>query len=219
MSEPTIPSADAPPSRTFPNLDRFSPDGINALATVGLMLLDALNRAHLAVNEARLSHDVAVAYRRKLDDLYNVQDVLHGDASKLPAALAGFLSMAEERQRAASEEMPVGAQRTGQRDQAPARLAASASAKTDTNAHGDSQPAPYFTAAGNPALLFVVSDDITAENTLLRGASMFLPRAVSVGNDPEALDDDGRWAAVHLREMAKAPVDTVVNEQLESHWL
>ena len=218
MNEPAIPGAEARASCTFQNLDRFTPDGINALATVGVVLLDALNRAHLAVNEARLSHDVAVAYRRMLDDLYNVQDALHGDASKLPAALAGFVSTVEEVQRAASEEMSVGVHRAGQRDRDPARRAASASARTGTNAHGDSQPAPYFAAAGNPAQLFVVSNDITAENAL-EGASMFLSSAVSVSNNPEALDDGGRWAAVHLGEMAKALVDTVVNEQLESHCL
>jgi len=201
MNEPTIPGADARASCIFQNLDRFTPDGITALATVGLVLLDALNSAHLAVNEARLSHGGAVAYRHMLDDLYNVQDALHGDASKLPAALAGFLSMVDEAQQAASEDEPAGA-----------------SMRTDTSAHADSQPKPYFSAAGNPAQFFVVSDDITAENAL-EGTSMFLSSAVGLGNNPEALGDGGRWAAVHLGEMAKALVDTVVNAQMESRRL
>ncbi|WP_291993282.1 hypothetical protein [Candidatus Accumulibacter sp. ACC003] len=92
---PNIPGADARQSRTLQSLNRFTPDGITALAVVGLVLLDAINKAHLAVNEARLSHDLALAYRRMLDDLYDVQDALHGDASKLPAALAAFLDTAE----------------------------------------------------------------------------------------------------------------------------
>lgn len=84
-----------PTSSTLQSLNRFTPDGITALAAVGMVLLDALNKAHLAVNEARLSLDLAVAYRRMLEDLYGVQDALHGDASKLPAALAAFLATAE----------------------------------------------------------------------------------------------------------------------------
>ena len=92
---PSIPGADARQSRTLQSLKRFTPDGLTALAAVGLVLLDALNKAHLAVNEARLSLDLAVACRRMLEDLYDVQDALHGDASKLPAALAAFLATAE----------------------------------------------------------------------------------------------------------------------------
>jgi len=92
---PNVPGADARQSRTLHDLKRFTPDGITALATVGLVLLDALNKAHLAVNEARLSHDLAIAYRRMVEDLYDVQDALHGDASKLPAALAAFLATIE----------------------------------------------------------------------------------------------------------------------------
>jgi len=92
---PNIPGADARQSRTLQSLNRFTPDGITALAALGLVLLDAINKAYLAVNEARLSLDLAVAYRRMLDDLYDVQDALHGDASKLPAALATFLATVE----------------------------------------------------------------------------------------------------------------------------
>ena len=41
----------------------------------------------------RLSHDLAfLAYRRMLAGLYDAQDALHGDASKLPAAVAAFLA-------------------------------------------------------------------------------------------------------------------------------
>jgi hypothetical protein len=92
---PNLPGASARPSRTLQSLDRFTPDGITALAVVGLVLLDAINKAHLTVNEARLSLDLALAYRRMLEDLYDVQDALHGDSSKLPAALAAFLDTAE----------------------------------------------------------------------------------------------------------------------------
>jgi len=38
---------------------------------------------------------MAIALWRVVDDLYDVQDALHGDASKLPAALASFLDAAE----------------------------------------------------------------------------------------------------------------------------
>lgn len=84
-----------PTSSTLQSLKRFTPDGITALAAVGLVLLDAVNGAHLTVNEARLSHDLAAAYRRMLEDLYDVQDALHGDASKLSVALAAFLATVE----------------------------------------------------------------------------------------------------------------------------
>ncbi|MEF8734827.1 MAG: hypothetical protein V5B40_23840 [Candidatus Accumulibacter meliphilus] len=92
---PKNPGADARQSRTLQSLDRFTPDGITALAAVGLVLLDAINKARLVVNEAHLSHDMAIALWRVVDDLYDVQDALHGDASKLPAALASFLDAAE----------------------------------------------------------------------------------------------------------------------------
>ena len=92
---PNIPGATARPSRTLQSLDRFTPDGITALAVVGLVLTDAINKARLVVNEAHLSHDMAIALWRVVDDLYDVQDALHGDASKLPAALASFLDAAE----------------------------------------------------------------------------------------------------------------------------
>ncbi|MEF8723154.1 MAG: hypothetical protein V5B30_11315 [Candidatus Accumulibacter delftensis] len=91
---PTTAGADARQSRTLQSLDRFTPDGITALAAVGLVLLDAINKARLVVNEAHLSHDMAIALWRVVDDLYDVQ-ALHGDASKLPAALASFLDAAE----------------------------------------------------------------------------------------------------------------------------
>ena len=89
------PGANTRQSHTIQSLDRFTPDGITALAVVGLVLLDAINKARLVVNEAHLSHDMAIALWRVVDDLYDVQDALHGDASKLPAALASFLDAAE----------------------------------------------------------------------------------------------------------------------------
>lgn len=92
---PNIPGADARQARTLQSLDRFTPDGITALAVVGLGLLDAINKAHLVINEAQLSHEATLAMRRVIDDLYKVQDALHGDASKLPAALAAFLATVE----------------------------------------------------------------------------------------------------------------------------
>jgi hypothetical protein len=74
---------------------------------------------------------------------------------------------------------------------------------------------PYFAAAGRPAQYFNVSDDITTESAL-NGASMFLATAASLGNTPESLDDDARWAIVHLVELAKALVDTVVDSLIEA---
>ena len=76
-------------------------------------------------------------------------------------------------------------------------------------------PLPYFSAAGRPAEFFSVSEGISNE-TALEGASMFLATAASLGNTPEALDDDARWAIVHLAEMAKALVDTVVNRNMKA---
>ncbi len=72
---------------------------------------------------------------------------------------------------------------------------------------------PYFAAAGSPALYFNVSDGITTE-CALEGASMFLATASSLGNTPEAMDDDARWAIVHLLEMAKALVDSIVSSNM-----
>ncbi|HRF05223.1 hypothetical protein [Accumulibacter sp.] len=63
-----VPPRPVSPAPTRANPARFTPGGITALVAVGLVLLD---------------------------DLYDVQDALHGDASTLPVALAGFLSMAE----------------------------------------------------------------------------------------------------------------------------
>lgn len=72
---------------------------------------------------------------------------------------------------------------------------------------------PYFAPAGRPAQFFSVSDDITTDSAL-EGASMFLATAVSLGNTPEALDDDARRAIVHLAEMAKALVDSIVSSSM-----
>ena len=77
----------------------------------------------------------------------------------------------------------------------------------------DTDHLPWFAAVGRPASLFVVSKGISTENAL-NGASMFLATAASLGNTPEALDDDARWAIVHLVEMAKALVDSVVSSSM-----
>ncbi|WP_291996574.1 DUF3077 domain-containing protein [Candidatus Accumulibacter sp. ACC012] len=60
-----------------------------------------------------------------------------------------------------------------------------------------------------------MSEDITSERAL-EGASTFLGTAASLGSNSDALDDGARWAIVHLVEMAKALVDTVVNAQMEN---
>jgi hypothetical protein len=117
---PNIPGADARQSRTLQSLDRFTPDGITALAAVGLLLLDAINKAHRLVNEAWLSRDPALACRRMVDDLYDAHEALHWDTGKPPT----FLSMVEEvQQPAESEEAHVRVQRAGCRDQGAVRLA------------------------------------------------------------------------------------------------
>ncbi len=74
---------------------RFTPDGIAALATVGMALLDCINSDRLIVNDDRLDHDTAISTWRMVDTLYDVQDALHGASDKLPAALAAFLSTVE----------------------------------------------------------------------------------------------------------------------------
>jgi len=91
---PKIPGASARPSRTLQSLDRFTPDGITALAVVGLVLTDAINKARLVVNDD-LSFPMFESVRNVICTTYLLQDALHGDASKLPAALASFLDAAE----------------------------------------------------------------------------------------------------------------------------
>jgi len=81
-------------SRTLQNLDRFNPVGVSALAVVGLVLSDAVNQAYLVVND-ELSPDLADSTGTTLDALYLLQDALHGDSDKIPAALASFLDAAE----------------------------------------------------------------------------------------------------------------------------
>ncbi|NMQ29314.1 DUF3077 domain-containing protein [Candidatus Accumulibacter phosphatis] len=87
--------------------------------------------------------------------------------------------------------------------------------RADAHAQAEFEPKPYFATAGNAAQFFVVSEDITTE-CALEGSSMFLSSAASLGSNSDALDDGARWAIVHLVEMAKALVDTVVNAQMES---
>ncbi len=92
---PNIPGADARQSRTLQSLDRFTPDGINALAAVGLVLAEAVNDARLIIN-ASLPAGERSSTRSLIDRMYDLQDALHGDSSKLPEALAVFLSTVEE---------------------------------------------------------------------------------------------------------------------------
>ena len=79
----------------------------------------------------------------------------------------------------------------------------------------NTSPLPLFSAAGYPADFFSVCKGISNESALA-GASMFLATATSLGNTPEALNDDARWAIVCLVEMAKALVDTVVDSLIEA---
>ncbi|WP_300334014.1 hypothetical protein [Accumulibacter sp.] len=88
------PGADVRQSRTLPSLNRFTPDGINALAAVGLILLDAINDARLVVN-ASLPPNRRESARILVEWLYVLQDALHGSDEPLPAVLASFLSVAE----------------------------------------------------------------------------------------------------------------------------
>lgn len=71
-------------SPLFQSLVRFSPDERDALAVVGLALLDRINSGEIVINDRTL-----------LDTLYPLQDALHGPSGKLPTALAVFLSTAE----------------------------------------------------------------------------------------------------------------------------
>ncbi len=81
--------------------------------------------------------------------------------------------------------------------------------KTDS----DRNSWPYFATAGNPAQFFNVAESIS-NKAALEGASMFLATAASLGNTPEALDDDARWAIVHLVEMAKVLVESVLSASM-----
>ncbi len=89
-----IPGADARQSRTLQSLSRFTPDGIQALAAVGLVLAEAVNDASLIIN-ARLPACERASTRSLIDRMYDLQDVLHGSDEHLLAALASFLSVAE----------------------------------------------------------------------------------------------------------------------------
>lgn len=202
MNEPTSRSTDAPLSSTLQDLDRFTPDGINALATVGLVLLDAVNQQQIVVNDD-LSLPMFEAVRNVLCRTYPLQDALHGASDGLPDALTGFLAMVEEARQAKAEDIPEGVQQSG---------AAMGSIAT---AEDDPRDTPYFAAAGWQAQYFVVPADITEESAL-DGASMFLALASSIGNNADAMGDSARWAIVHFAEMAGALVDTVVGFRLKS---
>ena len=92
---PKIPGADARQSRTLQSLDRFTPAGIEALACVGLALLDCLNREVFVINDD-LSFDRFSSAWNLRSATYPLQDALHGASDQLPAALAEFLSTVEE---------------------------------------------------------------------------------------------------------------------------
>lgn len=92
---PKIPGADArQQSRTLQSLDRFTPDGITALAAAGLVLAEAINDGRLVVS-ASLPPGQRESTRRIIEWLYVLQDALHGSDEPLPAALASFLAVAE----------------------------------------------------------------------------------------------------------------------------
>ena len=92
---PNIPGADARQSRTLQSLARFKPEGITALAVVGIVLAEAVNDARLIIN-ASLPAGECAATRSLIDRMYALQDALHGASDALPAALAVFVAIAEE---------------------------------------------------------------------------------------------------------------------------
>jgi hypothetical protein len=92
---PNTLGAAARQSRTLQSLNRFTPDGIQALAVVGIVLAEAINDARLIIN-ASLPPAKREATRILIEWLYVLQDALHGASDDLPAALAAFVAAAEE---------------------------------------------------------------------------------------------------------------------------
>jgi len=82
-------------SRTLQTLDRFSPDGITALAAAALLLLDAINNAALIVND-QTAPALANRTHALVEALYRLQDCLHGSESGLPEALASMLHAVDD---------------------------------------------------------------------------------------------------------------------------
>ncbi len=87
--------ADPRQSRLLQSLNRFDRNERDALAVVGLALLDCINSARLVVNDDHFDNALAIATWRMVDTLYPLQDALHGPSGKLPAALAVFLATVE----------------------------------------------------------------------------------------------------------------------------
>lgn len=89
------PGADPRQSRTLQTLDRFSPDGITALAAAALLLLDAINNAALIVND-QTAPALANRTHALVEALYRLQDCLHGSDTGLPEALFAMLRAVED---------------------------------------------------------------------------------------------------------------------------
>lgn len=76
-------------------LKLFTAAGINAVATGGLVLFDAVNAGALVVND-QADPVLAKRTRRLLERLYTLQDALFGSSRNLPAALAGVVELADD---------------------------------------------------------------------------------------------------------------------------
>lgn len=94
---PKLPGADARQSRTLQSLDRFTPAGIEALACVGLVLLEFLDAGRIEANTLPVDQSLELidATVSAIELLYPVQDCVHGSSANLPCALAAFLAVAE----------------------------------------------------------------------------------------------------------------------------
>ncbi|MCB1932755.1 MAG: hypothetical protein KDI45_09815 [Candidatus Accumulibacter sp.] len=69
------------------DIRRFEPVQANALAIAGLVLLAAVNEGDLVVNH-RAEPARGDRMRKLLDQLYLLQDQIHGSPRNLPAVLA-----------------------------------------------------------------------------------------------------------------------------------
>ena len=91
---PEIPGADPRQSRTLQTLSHLAPPTRDALAAVALVLFDAINGSYLVVND-ELHADQAEATGDLLDALYDLQDELNGDSSRLSETMTLVLLIAE----------------------------------------------------------------------------------------------------------------------------
>lgn len=91
---PKIPGADLRQSPTIQSLARFNADGLTALAAIGLVLCDCVNHAYLILNDAPTIEPDNSAVGL-IEALNRLQDAIHGPSDQIPAALAGFLDVAE----------------------------------------------------------------------------------------------------------------------------